>query len=363
MFTLKRRRSRVLAPVLATALLSVIAACSAAPSSSTGVDPAQGTGSVRTIKTTPNLLQLPLLYALKGGLFSAAGVEVQEEPDSNNSTAPIQSLLAGQVDVVFLGGNSMLAGIAAGQDLVAVGMFAPANSYQVVVSTKVVDELGARGITPQSPVAERVAALRGLTIASNGPGNSVDSVVRATLTEYGLAPDRDVTLRPIPDPSAMLAAFRQGQVDGFVFGPPNTSLPVVEGIGAVWVDYARGDVPSLSSAPTGLIVTTKRYAAAHRTELVGVNKAMVAAYRLIGSDPQKVRDTLAPAYFPQLQPALLDAGIGAVAPMFTKSPVPTEEGYRQMLTIYNADESIKKKLNAPFDQVFDPSFAQQATAG
>jgi ABC-type nitrate/sulfonate/bicarbonate transport system substrate-binding protein len=88
------------------------------------------------------------------------------------------------------GGNAVLAGVAAGQDLPTVALCAPQNGFQLVLSRPAVDKLAATGVTATSPVADRVAALKGLILATTGPGNAIDAVVRATLHEHGIAPTR-----------------------------------------------------------------------------------------------------------------------------------------------------------------------------
>jgi NitT/TauT family transport system substrate-binding protein len=261
----------------------------------------------------------------------------------------------------MIGTNAIVSGISAGQKLVAVGLFAPATGFQVVLSKKVTERLAASGVTSKSPIKERVQAMKGLVIASNGPGNAVDSILRATLTEYGVAPDGDLTLRAIPDPGAMSAAFREGKVDGFIFGLPFTTQPVVAGVGEVWINYIEGDVPSLADAPSGIVVTTRDFAAKHEDELVKFNTALAKAYQAVYATPDKVKEKLrGMAAFAKLDPKLFDAAFDAAVPIFDNGPIATEREFQQMIRIYNSDASITKKSDASFDQVFDISFAQKA---
>lgn len=356
------RTTRLRAFPVALALAVALAGCA----SGTGPVASDGSGgptTVRTMKTSPVLTQMPFLVAVNGGFFDAAGVKVTELPDATTSTAPIQALLAGQADVILVGSSSaVLAAVAAGQDLTTVALFAPQNAFQLVLSKPAVDRLAAAGVTPTSPIAARVAGLKGLTLATTGPGNAIDSVVRATLLEQGIEPDRDVILRPITDPAAMLAAFRQGQVDGFSYGLPVTAQPVVDGTGSVWVDYIKGDVPDLTALPTGLVVTTKRYAANHRADLVRLVAGLARGFDAISADPNGVRTSVGARYFAQLSPDLLTAAFDAAKPVFGPGPAPTEAGYEQAVALYNSDPTAKTKVTAAFAEVMDPTIAQAALA-
>jgi ABC-type nitrate/sulfonate/bicarbonate transport system substrate-binding protein len=162
-----------------------------------------------------------------------------------------------------------------------------------------------------------------------------------------------VTLRAIPDALAMLAAFRQGQVDGYSYGLPITTQPVVEGTGAIWVDYLTGEVPALTALPSGLVVTTKRYAAAHRDELVRFVTALGRGFDAISADPETVKAVVAAKYFPQLAPNLLNSAFDDARPVLAAGPVPTEAAYQAALKVYNGDQTTKVKVTASFADVMD----------
>jgi ABC-type nitrate/sulfonate/bicarbonate transport system substrate-binding protein len=197
--------------VIALAVLVPLPACgspSTAASSST-------THDVRFIQANRTLSGLPLLQALGAGYFTQAGVTLHEMPDATSSTAPIQAMLAGQADIAMVGSSAALAAQQAGQDIVGIGVLASRPPLQMVLGTDTVARLVAAGVTPASSTDRKVAALRGLTLATTGPGNIIEKLLRAPLRAGGVDPDRDVTIRTIPDSRAMLAALRQKQVDGF----------------------------------------------------------------------------------------------------------------------------------------------------
>jgi ABC-type nitrate/sulfonate/bicarbonate transport system substrate-binding protein len=293
-------------------------------------------------------------------LVDKQGVHLDPQPDSTSATAPTQALLAGQVDVALLSANVALAAIAAGQDLVTVGVFSPATGFQLVLSKDAVARLADSGVTPTSAADRKANALRGLTIATNGPGNNGDTLFRAGLAAYGVA-EADVRITPIPDPNAMLASLREGKVDGFIYVPPFSQQPAVDGTGTVWLDYIAGEVPQLSGVPSGLVVTTTAYARSHSGQLKGLLAAIGKGFEAINDDPATVAAALAMSpSFAKTDPALFRASFEASRPIFARGPNPSQAGFDRMLQLYNATIGLKTKADVTFDRFFDPDYVTRA---
>jgi NitT/TauT family transport system substrate-binding protein len=346
-------RSRVWCVLVVVTLLAG-SACAGPP----GQEGADG-DQVRLVKASRSLSTLPLLYALERGYFRDASLQIVELPDSTTSTAPIQAMLAGQADIVQVGATAVFAAQAAGQPVMGIGVPTPGPSYQIILSARATGELAAGGVSPQSPIAERVKALRGKTLATPGSGSTIDSLLRATLSEYGLAPDSDVTIRPISDPKAMVAALRQGQIDGFSFAPPFTSSTVADGTARLWIDYIRGDVPRFTKMPAGALVTTADFGQRHPESVKKFLTALKRAYADLAADPDGVRDFMAGTeYFRETNRDLFAVGFDAYRPAYALGPVPSEEGFAALRDVYNGDPSIKAKSSAVFDQIFDLSYLE-----
>jgi NitT/TauT family transport system substrate-binding protein len=311
---------------------------------------------VRFIQANRTLSGLPLLQALGAHYFATSGLAIQELPDATSSTAPIQAMLAGQADIVMVGSNAALAAQQAGQDVVGIGILASRPTLQMVLRTATVSRLAATGVTPTAPVERKVAALRGLTIATTGPGNIIDQLLRATLRQFGLNPDRDVTIRTIPDANAMLAAVREEQVDGFIFALPPSQQPTVDGTGALWLDFVGGEVPAFASMPANEIVTTRRFAADQPDAVRGFMAAISRGFDDVAQRPEQVRAAVrATPAFARTAADLFDKSFDAVLPAFKAGPKPSPAGYQTLLGVYNADPG-QAKVTATYEQHYDLSF-------
>jgi NitT/TauT family transport system substrate-binding protein len=338
--------------VAGVAIALAVSAC-AGPATSGGSDD----GKIRLIKASRSLSTLPLLYTLEKEYFRTSGVDVESLPDSNTSTQPIQALLAGQADMVEVGATAVFGAQAAGQNVIGVGIPTPGPSYQIALSSAAAGRLSQQGRTAQSPVRDRVQALKGLTLATPGPGSVIDSLLRITLSEYGLNADTDVTIRAIPDPTAMVAALRQGQIDGFNFAPPFTSSVVADGTAALWVNYVGGDVPKFAQMPAGALVTTREFAKTHPQAVTNFLKGLQHGYDDINSNPDAAEQFMAGTqYFKSTDPKLFKTGFEAYETAYKLGPRPTEQGFDALRAVYNGDPSVKTKSTASFPQIFDVSY-------
>ncbi len=159
----------------------------------------------------------------------------------------------------------------------------------------------------------------------------------------------------------MLASLREGKVDGFVYVPPFSQQPVVEGTGTVWLDYMAGEVPELSGVPSGLVVTTAAYARSHSRQLRGLLTAIGKGFDAINDDPATVAAALAASpSFAKTDPALFRASFEASRPIFARGPNPTRAGFDRMVRLYNATIGLKTRADVTFERFFDPDYVTKA---
>ncbi|GAA4548266.1 ABC transporter substrate-binding protein [Pseudonocardia xishanensis] len=351
-----RRFRLLLAPVALLAF--ALSACAGTTSGSTTDD-----GVVRFMNSSKSFTALPGLYAMQSGLYADAGLKVTELPLAQNSVAPVQAMLAGQVDMVMVGGEGVLAAHDAGQTNVVTVAVIARPTYQLVLSEKAIAAVAASGVSVDAPIDRKVAALKGLTLGTNGAGTSIDAGFRATLASAGLEPDRDVTIRPIPDASASLAAFREGQIDGYTATLPNPQIGVAEGIGEVWIDYAGGEVPQLKDLTFFHLATTREFIESHHDSVQKFVDAITKADDEIKADPDEVMKTMSTTpYFKDLDPKVYQSSFEQVLPALSGGPAPTEAGFQAQLDLANANPNRKGPSKATFAEVFDTSFVTAEAA-
>jgi NitT/TauT family transport system substrate-binding protein len=231
-----------------------LAACAGPAPAATGTD---GRTVVRYQDYGASLTALPVLEAERSDLYAAHGIELQKGAPIYNSGQLVQSLLQGEADIVVAGASAALAAVGQGQQVRVVGNLS-SPQIQVALTSTALADLATRGITPDSPVEAKVAALRGLSLATPASGTQSELHFRFLAAHYGLAPDRDLVLQPFSEASAIVAAAKQGGTAGIVSVPPQTVLPETEGWGRVFIDFAR-EAPDLVAMPGTSVVTTPRF--------------------------------------------------------------------------------------------------------
>jgi NitT/TauT family transport system substrate-binding protein len=131
----------------------------------------------------------------------------------------MQAMLAGELDVAYVGAAPVLSALATGLDAKIVAGVNTQGSDLVVRNDLVYTG-------PQS--------LSGMTIATFPPGSIQDTVLRDWLQKNNLTPDKDVFVKGMT-PGDAVTAILAGKVDGIFLPTPSPSTVVNQGKGKVVV--------------------------------------------------------------------------------------------------------------------------------
>jgi NitT/TauT family transport system substrate-binding protein len=131
----------------------------------------------------------------------------------------MQAMLAGELDVAYVGAAPVLSALATGLDAKIVAGVNTQGSDLVVRNDLVYTG-------PQS--------LSGMTIATFPPGSIQDTVLRDWLQKNNLTPDKDVFIKGMT-PGDAVTAILAGKVDGIFLPTPSPSTVVNQGKGKVVV--------------------------------------------------------------------------------------------------------------------------------
>lgn len=320
----------------------------------------QATGDEETAEITfignYSLSYLPIYVAEGAGYFEDQGISLERLPDIANGQQLAQVVMDGQADIAAIGSTTAYAFAAAGRELRSFAVLLPNLVFALTLTNDAVDRLAAEGVTPDSPLPERVEALRGLTLGVTPQGTTTDVLMRATLELHGLNPDTDVVLQPLDGAPAMLAAARGGTIDGFLFTPPTALSLAAEDTGEVWIDYTRGDVSELTNIYQLDVIATSQFLEERPDDAEAFLRAVWQAVTLIEQDQAAAAEAARTA-FADLDPALFESSIEFVAPAFADGIVPTEEGFSR--TREFADRTTAEPLDVDFNDVYVTEFAEQ----
>ena len=135
----------------------------------------------------------PLWIAKDAGFFERQGLDVKIV-FVEGSPRTMQTLIAGESQIVESTGPAVLNARAAGSPVVIVAGYVNVMPYYLIVDRSI-----------NSP-----ADLKGKVGANHMPGTAADTVIRIGLKALGLDPDRDVSLRAIGNTPMRLQAMAAG---------------------------------------------------------------------------------------------------------------------------------------------------------
>jgi len=174
-----------------------------------------------------------------------------------------------------------------------------------------------RNVSRQTPLAQRLAALRGLRLGITRPGAATDVYMRYYLKRAGLDPDRDAQLLTIGGGASLLAALRTRQIDAFHLSAPTPYVAERDGFGVVIIKASAGDVPELDNfLYTGVAVHNlyaNRHAAVVRRWVRAVTKANQLMRRDQAAAVQHLRK-----HFPRTDPAVLALALREMLPALSE---------------------------------------------
>lgn len=285
--------------------LLLVAAC--APSN------APGPGDAVRVRVAhlPNLTHAPALVAVaRGGLRAALAPHVVDVRTFSAGPQLIEALLAGEVDLAYVGPSPALNGYVKSRGE-ALRVIAGASSGGALFVAR--PDAGIR--TPGD--------LAGKRIATPQRGGTQDIALRHLVRDAGLkTADEGGTVTVVPmQPADILLAFQRGLVDGAWVAEPWCTRLVREAGASVWFDE-RDRWPDGQFTTTHVIAST-RFLAAHPDLVRAFLGAHVDATQYIAAHPDEAR-ALVGREITRITTASLPAGTleGAMANVdFTWDPL------------------------------------------
>lgn len=272
----------------------------------TATSQAQDLTKVNITQAVASFAFLPIDYAKAAGYFADEGLDVQQIA-TRGGGPDLTALISGDVEFNAAAGTYQIGAIEAGRELVNVYNFYGRNLIGVVISKAAAE---ASGVAADAPLADRLQALKGLSIGMTRPGSLTDKQVRHLMRLGGLSDD-DVEVVAIGGPPNLLSALERGQIDGFAISVPFYLVAAERGDAVVWVDNANGDDPSIDPFMMESLLTTREYAAANPEIVAAMVRAMRRAVDDIANNSSEDVRAVVQEAFSRVDPATMIIGIDA----------------------------------------------------
>ncbi|MGV9802967.1 ABC transporter substrate-binding protein [Mycobacterium sp. NPDC003449] len=338
---------------------AAIAGCAEKPGGAGG---AGGSTPVTTVRSTNvSWLWAPYLYAAEKGYFGEEGVD--ERGNASGDGEPAGIVASGQSEFLIGAPAGPLKSTLAGQPLTLFAGLVTTYASNIVIT----DEAASKaGLTPGSGNDEKAAALRGLRIATTGPGAGPDLLVRYVATEIGgLNPDRDLNLVPVQGGEGpILAAVQNNAVDGFCLSSPASDT----GIARFGMQYLF----DMSTDPIDELVDNLYIALSARPqtfeerpqEVTGYCRALQRSLVSIKDDPEDFKAVMK-GLFEGIEPEIFELGFAANAGIYGSSIEITEPQFDQAVDFLRLALEAQGSSSGAADQlsfgdVVNTEFAKKA---
>ncbi len=292
--------------------------------------------------------------AAEAGFFKEEGVDVEQVTVSSGSRQ-IATVMGGSADLAEVNLSEFLLAQAKGSDLVSIGTAYAVFAHSVFLGS---DAVKKTGIINGMPLEEKVKRLRGLKIGISSPGSGTDQLMRTLFIGRGMDTDKEVTLVPVGGGPPMIAALKQGVIDGFVFTAPLPEIAAAQGLGKVVISPFDGEVPELRDMTYIALVTSQATLKTKRPQLLALVRALTKAIKLAHDNPQEARRVVRKR-FADMDEKVYNASFDEYLKGLPATLVITPAHLKRTLAFINLLQK-KEHITATYADVIYPDLASQA---
>ncbi|WP_248929659.1 ABC transporter substrate-binding protein [Paenibacillus hamazuiensis] len=286
------------------------------------------------------------IYIAKGkGFFEEEGLDV-EVSIAGGSPKVISAIAGGGAQIGATGLSVVMDVNEKGQNIQAFASLINQYASNIVIRKDVAAKLG---INENSPIDQKIKALKGLTIGINTPGSGNDKLVRYLLKSQNLNPDKDVTLVPLGNAEAFLPAFTNNQIQAFCFSSPTSDTAAATDNGMMLINLSKGEIKELDGFSHSVLLAKQDFINKNPELLQKVTNAIGKAEKFIAEDKAGAKEILRKS-FSDLDPKVFDIAFENNYSAFAKSPVISKKGYDMNVTF--------EGINVPFEKVVVNKFAE-----
>jgi NitT/TauT family transport system substrate-binding protein len=272
-----------------------------------------------------NESQLPILIAIDKGYFKAENLDVETVPFKGGGIA-VQAFIGGSIDLAAFATDHVLRLNNRGIDarfLIGIDRFI---TYTLIV--------------PVGKNYKDLAALKGKKIGVSAPGSYSDNILRWSLKQQGLNPDRDATIVGIGDGNTAKAGLLSGQVDAIMATTADVLDYQLAETGKFEILKDWRTIPHSGQA----VIGRQRWVDANPAAAKGVARAVLKAEQLIQKDPAEVQKIIK-QLFPNRSDAYVKAYADEVPKLLSSDGKISPQGYIRMNEILRTLEPELKPID------------------
>lgn len=290
---------------------------------------------------TGTLFMAPVFIAEAAGYMAQEGIDL-ELFEVESGALGIAALVSGQVQFFDADPFQAVELRRQGRQILFIYNLTKRVTLDMVMHPEVAR---ARNVSRQTPLAQRLAALRGLRLGITRPGAATDVYMRYYVRRAGMDPDRDVQILSIGGRGPLLAALRTRQIDAFHLSAPAAALAEQQGIGVTIIKASAGDVPELDNFMYTGVAVHNVYANQQGDVLRRWIRAVRRGNQLMRQDQAAAIAHLR-RHFPREDPAVLALALRDIIPALSEDGMISEAMVQRHLDFLAETGQIQLKPSA-----------------
>jgi ABC-type nitrate/sulfonate/bicarbonate transport system substrate-binding protein len=252
------------------------------------------------------------------GFWKDEGLDVDLISIAGPSSA--NALLGGRIEFTGASAVTLFAALARGQKPILFANINDTLTMELVVGKALAEQ---SGLTRASDIMQRIAVLRGKTIAVDAVNSIIHGYLKYVLRKGGIDPETDVTITPIPA-IGVVPALQAKRIDAFVMSAPFTLIPEQTGDGVMWISSPLGDLPELVPTLSTILITRAEFCEKNADSCRRFGAGIKHALAFILDHPEEALALIAPR-FKTLDPALLRAAFDRARKSLKRTPTASDE--------------------------------------
>lgn len=282
----------------------------------------------------------PMYVAIGKGYFEEEGLKVEFTIVQGGTTA-MAAAASGDAQFVSSASADPIKAIEGGANLVVIHGLANRMAMDIAVTKKFADRTG---VKPGMPVDQVTKAMKGGTFGTASIGGAPDRYTRWLMGKYGFNPEKDINVIRIGGPGELLAAMKNGLIDGVLWGPELGFQAEAEGYGFNAIRHA--DVPEFKLF-TFEVVTAKRDYLEKNPEIARkVARALAKANDLSDKKPEEAAKVMRDSgYFGDMSEALLVKAMKGMEGTFANKGLMSVETWGNAMKVMTESGALKTALD------------------
>jgi ABC-type nitrate/sulfonate/bicarbonate transport system substrate-binding protein len=351
--SLRRGRTPVLLTLLATAVLA-LSACGGSSDSGTASSGNGGNlGSVKIILGGQVVTWAPAYVAVCDGDFKKHGLDVDLTVSAQGTTSAIAGLVSGDAISAMTGAPAAVSPVRQGAPVQMLFNASIGYGVQVVASN---DLLARKHITDSTPLAQRIQALKGETVAILNPGDSIDQLLRYVLPKYGVN-IKSITEIALNNYSSMFAAMKVKKISVLAGSPPNGNQAESQGIGKIL--FSGNQIPGLTNYPYLVGSVNTRELQSNPAQVKALVAGLSDAMKSLRANPDSGKACLR-KQFPDLDEKTFDSAYDFAVKSVPASPLITPAIFKSLTDFA---QTSGDPVGVTYDKAVASDIVKQALAG